>query len=413
MISYNKGSIISNISNDKLDFFTLKTKWDVDTAKKENVYTWFREIDEKLDNGWVVSQGQEMLMLGGYSYLGLNNNEAINNAAIEAIKSHGTGTSGSPFLAGTSNIHITLEKKIAKLHKKEAAMIFSSGYQANISSIAALVDKGDYVICDKLNHASILDGAQYSKATVLRYRHNDMLNLEHQLQKIPTDAKKLLITDSVFSMSGEPANLPEIIKLCKKYSVLLMVDECHSMYVLGKTGGGITEYFDIDPDDIDIIMSTISKAIPASGGYIAAKQEIINFLKHEARGFIYSIALSPVAASAGLMALSIFETSRQELVSKLHNNTKTFKEALNTLGVSIGNSITSIVPILIGDTTKAAHIAKQCQDEGLYIHAIFPPVVPEGKAILRASIKASHTDSDLLMSAQKISTIINNYNTKP
>jgi 7-keto-8-aminopelargonate synthetase-like enzyme len=251
-----------------------------------------------------------------------------------------------------------------------------------------------------------MDGARYSSANFIRYRHNDVSDLRSILSKIPESSRKLVVTDSIFSMTGEPANLPEIIVACKRYRAILMVDECHSMYVLGKKGGGITEYYGIDPQEIDIVMATLSKAIPASGGYIASNAKVIDFLRHESRGFIYSIALSSVMVSVALKALDLFENNRVRLVETLHHNTSVFQDALHSFEIPIGKSETSIIPIIIGDSEKAAMAAKKCQSNGLYIHAVFPPVVPAGKAILRASITASHTKADLLMAAEKIYNVL-------
>jgi len=392
--------------NRQKENFPYKITWDVEGGKKENIYTYFKEIEEELPQGWVEVEGEKMLMLGGYSYLGLNHHPDINQAAIDAVQTFGTGMSGSRFLAGTTTLHAKLEEKIAALHQKEAAMVLSSGYLTNVSTIACLLKRRDYIISDKLNHASIMDGARYSQAKMLRYKHNDADALDDVLSKLPKEAQKLVITDSVFSMSGEVADLPAIIKVCKKYDAILMVDECHSMYVLGKNGGGIVEHFNLDPDDIDIIMSTLSKAIPASGGYIAANEKIINFLRHESRGFIYSVALNTSGVATAIKALDIFETQRETLVKKLHENTAVFSNALKSQGIEIGHSKTSIIPIHIGGVFEAARAAKVCQDEGLYIHAVVAPVVPVGKSILRASITAAHKKEDLLMAAQKIAQII-------
>lgn len=383
--------------------FSWKTHWDIEYLRENDLYTWFQEIERELEPGWVMVSGRRMLMLGGYSYLGLNRDPRINQAAVDAVSRFGTGMSGSRFLAGTTELHSQLEKKIAALHGKEDAMLLTSGYLTNVSTIAALVGKNDYILSDRLNHASIVDGAIYSQAKLIRYKHNDPGSLEAALKSVPESSKILVITDSVFSMSGEVVNLPEIIRLCKTYGALLMVDECHSMFVLGKRGGGILEYFDIDPDDVDIIMSTLSKAIPAGGGYVTAKKEIIDYLKHESRGFIYSIALSSIMVSVALKAVDIFESEREKLVGKLHTNTKLFTDALTSYGIPIGQkSVTSIVPIVVGDANLAAILARKCQESGLYIHAVFPPVVPPGQAILRASITAEHTEEDLLMAAEKI-----------
>lgn len=391
--------------------FSWKTHWDIDYLRENDLYTWFREIEKELESGWVMVNGRRMFMLGGYSYLGLNRDPRINQAAVDAVSRFGTGMSGSRFLAGTTELHSALEKKIAALHGKEDAMLLTSGYLTNISTIAALVGKNDYILSDRLNHASIVDGAIYSQAKLIRYKHNDPGSLEAALKSVPESSRILVITDSVFSMSGEVVDLPGIVRLCKKYGALLMVDECHSMFVLGKRGGGVLEYFDIDPDDVDIIMSTLSKAIPAGGGYVTASREIIDYLKHESRGFIYSIALSSIMVSVALKSLDIFESEREELVGNLHTNTEVFREALLSRGVPLGKkSVTSIVPIIVGDANLAAVLARKCQENGLYIHAVFPPVVPPGQAILRASITAEHTKEDLLMAAEKIYRIFQEAN---
>ena len=386
--------------------FPGKTTWDIKYLRETGVYTWFKEIEKEFKNSWVQVENEKMLMLGGYSYLGLNQHPEINQAAIDSIKEFGTGMSGSRFLAGTTTKHAELERKIAQLHQKDDAMVLSSGYLANVSTIACLMKKNDYIVCDKLNHASIIDGARYAEANFTRYKHNDPQHLDKVLTRLPKDVNKLVITDSIFSMSGTVVDLPAIIQVCKKHQAILMVDECHSMYVLGETGGGIVEYFDLDPNDIDIIMSTLSKAIPASGGYISANKEIIDYLRHESRGFIYSVALNTTGISTALKSLEIFENTRMELMGKLQHNIKVFSEKLKSYNINIGDSKSSIIPIHIGDAVEAAIAAKKCQEQGLYIHAVFPPVVPVGKAILRASITAAHTPKDLEMAAEKIAHII-------
>ncbi len=386
--------------------FPPDTVWDVAGGKAAGIYTWFKEISEELDNGWVLSDNNRMLMLGGYSYLGLNKRPEINQAAIGAIQTFGTGMSGSRFLAGTTELHSQLEKKIAELHNKEGAIVYTSGYLANVSTIACLLRKNDFIICDKTNHASMIDGGRYSNAKLMRYPHNDLTRLQKILASIPDSSRKLVVIDAIFSMSGEAADIPQIIALCKKYNAYLMVDECHSIFVLGKTGGGIAEYFNIKPDDIDITMATLSKSIPAAGGYIASSEKMINYLRHESRGFIYSIALSAAMAATALRGLEIFESERQTLLERLNDNTEIFKKTLRSSGIQLGDSVTSIIPILVGDPMKAAVAAKICHEHDLYIHAVFPPVVPVGKAILRASITASHKKEDLIMAGKTIGAIL-------
>lgn len=397
---------MNQIKNPPPLIFPPDTVWDVEGGKAAGIYTWFKEISEELDDGWVLSDNKRMLMLGGYSYLGLNNRPEINQAAIDAIQTFGTGMSGSRFLAGTTELHSQLEKKIAELHDKEGAIVYTSGYLANVSTIACLLRKNDFIICDKTNHASMIDGGRYSSAKLIRYPHNDLTRLQKILSDIPNSSRKLVIIDAIFSMSGKAADIPQIIALCKKYNAYLMVDECHSMFVLGKTGGGVAEYFNIKPDDIDITMATLSKSIPAAGGYIASSKKMINYLRHESRGFIYSIALSAAMAATALKGLEIFDSERQTLLEKLRNNTEVFKETLRSSGIQVGNSETSIIPIFVGNPMKAAVAAKICHEHDLYIHAVFPPVVPVGKAILRASITASHKKEDLVMAGKAIGAIL-------
>jgi len=387
--------------------FPPDTVWDVEGGKEAGVYTWFKEIDKELDNGWVLSDDSRMLMLGGYSYLGLNKHPEINQAAINAVQQYGTGMSGSRFLAGTTSLHSQLEQKIAALHGKESAIIYTSGYLANISTISCLLRHKDYIISDKLNHASLTDGGRYSRAKLIRYPHNDLERLDAILAGLPDSSRKLVVVDAVFSMSGELADIPSIIDICKQYNAYLMVDECHSMFVLGEKGGGVCDYFNLNPDDIDIIMATLSKSIPAAGGYITANNKTVNYLRHESRGFIYSIALSAVMAGTAIAGLNVFQAEHKALLQNLQDNTRVFKETLLAQNISVGDSATSIMPIFIGDPMKAAVAAKTCQEQGLYIHAVFPPVVPAGKAILRASITAAHRQEDLIMAAETIGTIIN------
>jgi 8-amino-7-oxononanoate synthase len=268
-----------------------------------------------------------MLMLGGYSYLGLNAHPAINEAARLAIDTYGTGTHGVRLLSGTLQLHRQLEAKVAAFKNTEAAAAFSSGYFANVSTIASLVGKNDTVICDKLDHASIIDGCLLSGAKFLRFRHNDMGHLEACLKKKANSGRKFVIVDAVFSMDGDIINLPEVSRLCQQYGTALMVDEAHSIGVLGSTGHGIEEHFGLPLDSVDIKMGTFSKAIPSVGGYIAGSKKLCDYLCHQARGFIYSGALPPPSAAAALVSLEIIEQEPSR-VKKLHANTKFFSELL-------------------------------------------------------------------------------------
>lgn len=375
------------------------TLWDVEGVKKDGLYFWLKAILETRPNGRVVVDGYgEMLMLGGNSYLGLNEHPRINRASKDAIDRFGTGTHGSRLLAGTLSLHDELEKAIAAFASTEDAVIFSTGYLANKSSIASLLRKGDVILSDKMNHASIVDGCLSSQATLVRFKHNDLESLEQNLRKCPADVRKLVIADAVFSMDGDILDLPNISRLCKQYGAYLMVDEAHSIGVLGQTGRGIEEYFNLPQGTIDIKMGTISKAIPSTGGYIAGSYELCTFLRHEARGFIYSGSPTPASMASALESLKIIQEQPQ-IVAQLHEKATYFKDLLRNMGFDLGRTQTPIVPIIVGDTKSSALLAKSCQENGLFIHAIYPPVVPEGAARLRASIMASHTHQDLRWAA--------------
>lgn len=367
----------------------------IEEHKKKGYYFWLQPVKEVLPNGhvWVEGRG-EMIMLGSYSYLGLNQHPRINQAAKEAIEKYGTGTHGSRLLTGTLDIHERLEKKIAEFKGTESAVMFSTGYVANVATITSLMGKEDVVICDKMNHASILDGCVYSGAKFVRYLHNDMRSLENRLKEFSSARRRLVVVDAVFSMEGDIANLPEIAYLCKKYSASLMVDEAHSLGVLGATGRGIEEYFVMPSDTIEIKMGTLSKTIPSSGGYIAGSGILCTYLKHAARGFVYSGAPSAVAAAAALAGFEVIE-QEPERVQRLWDNAEYFKKLLREEGFDLGNTQTPIVPIMCGETEAAANLAKFAQDHGIFIHAIYYPTVPQGKARLRASVLASHTKEDL------------------
>jgi 8-amino-7-oxononanoate synthase len=348
-----------------------------------------------------------MLMLSGYSYLGLNKHPAIRAAAINALDRYGSGTAGSRWLAGHINLHEDLETLLAELHGTEDAVVFSSGYVANVSTITALVGQNDLVLSDKLNHASIIDGCRYSGANFQRYRYNDIDHLRQKLQQYGSKAhRRLVVVDGVFSMSGTIVDVNPIVELCREFDAALMVDECHSHFVLGENGGGIKEYFGLQSGDITIEMGTLSKAIPSDGGYIAASSDICNFLRREARGFIYSGSLSPVMIAVAIAAIKLFQQDKAELVSKISNNSHVLRSELRKYGLSTPDSPTPIVPIHVGQAEAAAAAASFCQQNNVFIHSVFPPVVPVSKSILRASVIASHREEDLKIAAAVIADAV-------
>jgi glycine C-acetyltransferase len=374
---------------------TPELLWPIEEYKAIGQYFYLEATDELLPNGRVHVIGHgEMIMLGGYSYLGLIGHPKINAAAEEAIEQYGTGTYGVRLLAGSLKLHNELEARIAKFKQAEAAVTMSSGYATNLATISSLLRKGDTVICDKLNHASIVDGCMLSFAKFVRFRHNDMDHLERRLREASPDGRILVVADAVFSMDGDIINLPEMARLCQKYGAYLMIDEAHSVGVIGKTGHGIEEHFDLPPDTVDVKMGTLSKTIPSAGGYVAGNADIINFLKHEARAFIYSAAVPPPSAAAAMAAFDVIEEEPWR-VEKIQTNYKRFADKLRNAGFNLLYTETAIVPVVCGSTANGAALAKYCQDRGIFVQAIVAPVVPEGLVRLRACISAAHTIEDI------------------
>lgn len=374
---------------------TPEMLWDVKKYKEEGLYFYLEATEKLLPNGRVMVRNYgEMIMLGGYSYLGLIGHPKINAAAQAAVEYYGTGTYGVRLLAGSLVLHNELEERIARFKQTEAAITYSSGYVTNLATIACLLRKGDTVICDKLNHASIVDGCLLSLANFVRFRHNDMEHLERRLAEADRHGRILVIADAVFSMDGDIINLPEVVRLCKKYGAYLMIDEAHSIGVLGKTGHGIEEHFDLPPDAVDIKMGTLSKTIPSAGGYVAGNQQLITFLKHEARAFIFSAALPPGSAAAAKVAFDVIE-EEPERIEKLQNNYHHFANQLRAAGFDLLYTETAVVPVICGATDNAAALAKYCRDHHIFVQAVVSPVVPEGLARLRACVSAAHTIEDI------------------
>lgn len=375
--------------------FDLKPYWPVSELKEQNLYFNFHEIEEYLPGGRIRVAGYgEMVLLGGYSYLGLNGHPRINAAATDAIAKYGTGTHGVRLLAGTLDLHHRLEARVAEFKGTEAAATFSSGYFANVSTIACLVGRSDTVICDKLDHASIVDGCQLSGAKFVRFRHNDPGHLDERLRDPAHTGRKLVIVDAVFSMDGDIIDLPAISAACRRHGAALMVDEAHSIGVLGVTGRGIEEHFNLPPDAVDVKMGTFSKAIPSSGGYVAGSRQLCNFLIHQARGYIYSGALAPSAAAAALAALDVIQ-DEPERIRRLQDNTRYFAEGVRRAGFSFLNSQTAIFPLICGDDWQSYRMAGECWRRGVYVQPIPHPVVPRGTARLRAAVSASHSREEL------------------
>jgi len=360
--------------------------------KDEKQYFYLKSIDGA-SGAKVTIDGRKMTMFASYNYLGLITHPKIKKAAIDAIEKYGTGAAGVRLLAGTTKIHEKLEAAIAKFKGAEDAVTYSSGYVTNLAAITTLCQRGDLVVIDKLDHASIIDGCMLSGATHRSYLHNDMESLERILVNSGKYTNKLIIVDAVYSMDGDVANLPEISRLAKKYNAKVMVDEAHSIGVLGKTGHGIEEHFGLK-GVVDIHMGTLSKTIPSIGGYLAGDKDLVTYLKHNSRPFIFSASLPPVAAATAIACLEVIE-DEPERITNLQKNIKQFKDGLNSMGYNTMNSTTSIVPILIGEEEETLKLCKIVNDEGIFICPILFPAIPKGTNRLRAHVLATHTSEDI------------------
>ena len=355
------------------------------------IYPYFRVIESAQDPE-VVMNGRRMIMVGSNNYLGLTNHPQVKEAAIEAVKKYGSGCAGSRFLNGTLDIHVRLEEKLARFIRKEAALVFSTGFQVNLGVISALIGKDDVVIIDKMDHASIIDGCRLSYGEVKKYRHNDMADLERILEQ-NADRSKLVIVDGVFSMEGDIVNLPKVVELAKKYGARVMVDDAHGIGVLGKTGRGTAEHFGLE-DEVDIIMGTYSKSLASIGGFIAGSEKVVHYIKHFARALIFSASPPPASVAAVSAALDVID-NEPDRIEKLWKNTRKMLEGFRSLGFQIGPSETPIIPVIVGDNEKAFKMAMMLQEEGVFANVAVSPAVPEGKALIRTSYMATHTEEQM------------------
>jgi 8-amino-7-oxononanoate synthase len=365
----------------------------VSHLKANDLYFYNQPVQEMRGGAKAVVHGREMGMYASYSYLGLVGHPRINEAAKKAVDKFGTGTNGVRTLAGTLTLHNELEETIANFKHTEAAITYSSGYATNLSVISTMMGRGDYVFSDKINHASIVDGCLMSGAEFRRYRHNDMEHLEGLLKNAPADVAKLVIADSVFSMDGDIIDLPKVVELCKKYHAWLMIDEAHSLGVLGKKGTGIEEYFNLY-DGIDIKMGTLSKTIPSVGGYVAAKEEIISYLRHASRAYIFSAALPPAQAAAANEAFKVI-LDEPWRIERLNENTKQFIGGLKSMGFDTLLTETAIVPVICGDDETAFTMTREVQHQDVFVLPVVSPAVQEGLARLRATVTAAHEPADI------------------
>ncbi len=365
----------------------------VESAKDAGLYFYNLPTEEIRSGTHILLDGREMSMFASYSYLGLLGHPRINTAAKVAIDEFGTGTHGVRSLAGSLTLHRKLEEKIAQFKGTDDSLTFSSGYVTNLTTISSLVGRHDVVLCDKLNHASIVDGCMLSGAEFLRFRHNDMQDLEKRLREVPGSASKLVVVDAVFSMDGDIVDLPRVAELCRRYDAWLMVDEAHSLGVLGDTGHGIEEHFHL-PGAIDIKMGTLSKTIPSIGGYIAGSADLVRFLRHASRAYIFSAALPPAQAAAAYEAFRVLEDEPWR-VEALRKNSTAFISGLKSRGLDTMKTETAIVPILCGRDEPAYVMTREAHRENVFVLPVVSPAVPEGMARLRSTVTAAHSMEDI------------------
>ena len=366
------------------------------------LYPFFRVIESEQDTE-VTINGEKVLMFGSNSYLGLTTHPALKEASKSAIDKYGSGCAGSRFLNGTLDLHIELEEKLAKFVGKESALVFSTGFQVNLGVISSIPGRHDYIIMDDLDHACIIDGARLSFAKTLKYRHNDMASLEKVLQKCKGDSIKLIAVDGVFSMEGDLANLPEIVKLAKKYKANIFVDDAHGIGVMGKLGAGTADHFGLT-NDVDMIMGTFSKSLASIGGFVAADTDTINYLKHNARSLIFSASIAPANAASVIAALDLIQ-QEPERIEKLWINTYYAMDRLNAAGFDIGHTVTPIIPIYIRDNAKTFMLTKMLLEQGIFVNPIVTPAVSNESSLIRYSLMATHSIDQIDESIDKITAI--------
>ncbi len=371
-------------------------------VKAAGVYPYFRAISSEQDPE-VIIDGKKVLMFGSNCYTGLVNDPRIKEAAIEATRKYGTGCAGSPFLNGTLDLHKQLEARIAEYIGKEDVMIYSTGFEVNLGVVSTLTGREDYIIWDEQDHASIIEGRRLSFSQSLKYKHNDMESLEKQLRKCDPDKVKLIVTDGVFSMEGDVADVKTITQLAKKYNASVMVDEAHGIGVFGPGGRGVCHHYGV-ADDVDLIMGTFSKSFASLGGFIATDKEITNFLRHHSRSYIFTASITPASTAAALKALEIMETE-PERQQALWDVTHYALEGFRNMGCEIGNTSTPIIPLFIRDNYKTFAVTHDLQEEGIFVNPVVSPAVAPNDTLIRFSLMATHTKEQVTYALEKIEKV--------
>ena len=376
-------------------------------AKAAGIYPYFREIESDQDTA-VIIQGKKVLMFGSNAYLGLTNHPKVKEAAIEAIKKYGTGCAGSRFLNGTLDIHVKLEKRLAEFVGKEDAISFSTGFQVNEGVLSCITGRDDYIIWDELDHASIIEGIRLSFSTKLKFKHNDMDSLEKQLQKCESEKVKLIVVDGVFSMEGDMANLKEITRLAKKYNASIMVDEAHAIGVLGNHGRGACDHFGVS-NDVSLIMGTFSKSFASLGGFIASDNDTINYLRHNARTYIFSASCTPASIAAANASLDIM-LNEPERIEQLWKLTYYALNGFRSIGCEIGHTSTPIIPLYIRDNNLTFTIVRDLFEAGVFVNPVVSPAVASQDTLIRFSVIATHTFEQIDYALETIQKLFKKYN---
>ncbi len=390
-----------NLLQEKLSKYTAPQE-----AKAAGVYPYFRAISSEQDPE-VIINGKKVLMFGSNCYTGLVNDPRIKEAAIEATRKYGTGCAGSPFLNGTLDLHKELEAKLAEYTGKEDVMIYSTGFEVNLGVVSSLTGREDYILWDEQDHASIIEGHRLAFSQKLKYKHNDMESLEKQLRKCAPDKVKLIVSDSVFSMEGDVADVKNIVRLAKQYNASVMIDEAHGIGVFGPGGRGVCHHYGV-ADDVDLIMGTFSKSFASLGGFIATNKEITNFLRHHSRSYIFTASITPASTAAALKALEIMqnEPERQEQLWKLTNHAL---DGFRSAGFEIGNTSTPIIPLFIRDDFKTFAVTRDLLDEGIFVNPVVTPAVAPTDTLIRFSLMATHSMEQVDRALETIERVFRKY----
>jgi 8-amino-7-oxononanoate synthase len=372
---------------------------DANIIREMGLYPYFRPIESGQDTE-VIINGKRVLMFGSNSYLGLTSHPKIKEASKKAIDKYGTGCAGSRFLNGTLDIHIELENRLAKYVGKEAAVLFSTGFQVNLGVLSSITGRNDYLILDEYDHASLIDGSRLSFSKVIKYAHNDMEDLQRKLSILPEEAVKLIAVDGIFSMEGDIVKLPEIVKIADAFGANIMVDDAHSLGVIGHKGAGTASHFNLTKD-VDLIMGTFSKSLASLGGFIAADAATIDYLKHRARALMFSASMTPGSVASVIAALDIIE-SEPERIAKLWDNTHYAMKLLIEEGFDLGPTESPILPIYVRDNHKTFLVTRQLQDDGIFVNPVVSPAVPSDSSLLRFSLMATHSFEQIDEAIEKI-----------